>query len=161
MRSGRTINGYSVVVRRAPEPLDIIWENLGGSEFFKKWIRLISWIFVLFLIMTSFFVISNIKKHQQVKAFKDVKTGIFSFIIDIMLALLISITNLIIGLIVWYAAIYERYSTYTSFETSLATRIAFFQFLNSTLSLIMVNFWLNGSKIGTQIWSNTGLLNDA
>lgn len=51
------LSKISIRVSEAPEPLDIIWENLTAKEDSKKWIRRLSFILTIILLAVCTYLI--------------------------------------------------------------------------------------------------------
>ena len=145
LQYGQKINGAVVSVDEAPEPFDIVWENLGIPWAKKTRIRIISSIVAVILIILSFVGITAIKYLQQTKPVEvdDEYQTPFNFSIVIV----ITIINILVGMAIWHLSVFNRYTTITNFSNSLCARLAMASFLNSTIILVFVNWLVYGDEL--------------
>lgn len=82
-------------------------------------------------------------------------------VISIVISFLISVINTILGMVLRTLSYKEKYETKTSYNISLAKRIAFAQFLNTGILIVLTNILIHGDGLKDKIWSDKGLSNDA
>ncbi|EGR31666.1 hypothetical protein IMG5_104880 [Ichthyophthirius multifiliis] len=136
---------------RAPEPLDIIWENLeiGIKEKIKR------------RIITTLFLLSIISKYQKIllEDITDEETNI-TYIVNNLNLYLLSVTfscivlviNVIMLIIVKKFAAFEKYSTFTLQNISVATRLTWYQFINTSIvPIVTFMLFLKGKSNQTYV----------
>lgn len=159
----KKINGKRVLVENCPEPFDLNWENIGYPWQKKLRSRIIGTIIVIILVAISFGCIFGIKIFQQsyLKDHKDSMNIYVGYAVNGMIALVISLINVVIGQAIWYITLWEKYSTHTRFQINIMRRISMATFLNSTLILLIVNYFIHKDKLQVKLWAADGLIADA
>ena len=128
-------------VFRAPEPGDIIWENLHIKSR-RRWLvaALIYAVWLILLVPTFLFInyLYNIKRDFQKK---DTSSGntILVYIFQILLTWAIFVVNVLIEFYIDISTKYEKQTTYTSQELSVAFKMALLKFLNTCLIPLIGN----------------------
>ena len=135
----------------APEPFDIVWENLGIPPVKKLRIRIISSIIATTLIVISFLGITGIKFLQQTKPIEVDDQYQTPF--NLSIVLVINVINILVGMAIWHLSVFNRYTTITNFSNSLCDRLAMAAFLNTTLILVVVNWLVYGDHLRDEMWS--------
>jgi len=141
-------NGIDVTMTKAPEPTDIIWENLGhGHEENRKQKR-ISDVWGAVLIIICFLIIVGISWGQS-EAVKHL--GQKSFQIT-ALSGLASVLVVTINTLIAYATLYlskrEKHSTYTAYFTGVARRLAISMCINTAFTTLF-------AKLVSLLFSNS------
>lgn len=159
------IGGKVPIVEEPPEPLDILWENLGTSVFTKYKLRFVTSFITLFMLGCSFGFILLLK-YAQVKYFKnrpnaDQTDGFTRTMLSLAITGCISFVNMILGPLIRVISSKEKYGTVTRYNISVAKRVAMVQFLNTSVIIVFVNWLIYGKELRTTIWENKGLSNDA
>jgi hypothetical protein len=128
----KILKGNYIMIEKAPEPLDIIWENLGVPLSTKIWRRLLTYSMSFILTLIGFFIILLISKTQE-----EIKQANHDYALEISLSILCSLTisvlNGLLKFIIEFFSQFERYTSYTKFETSRAFKLAIMQFINMSL----------------------------
>jgi hypothetical protein len=128
------IDGKAVIVRNPPDPGDILWENLGTpfSILFKT--RLATFFITVFVLALSFLAILGLK-YAQLGFISRWSEGLGKYVTGILIAILISLVNVLLGITVRKISSYEKYITLTEFNSSISRRITFVSARYSTLKL--------------------------
>lgn len=149
-RSIRKYKGQILSVEKAPEPDDILWENLGYGKCYKYGATLINLLISICILCLSIFIIVRIKNHQ----IDDKRRNIFdkidpiSFKIPLwelvynmaFLSLAIGVINLIIVEFGTFITRFEKYISLTKYTKSCAWRVAVVEFMNNTITIIIANW---------------------
>lgn len=127
-----------ITVTTAPEPSDVIWENLEYN-FGRRMIRnFVANVVSLICIAISFGLVFLLNWAQDSKTQKEtnivLKYG-FSFAISIV----IQIINFIMSMIFTFLAVYEKPWSYTLYYLSLSVKQTFFTFLNTAIVPLACN----------------------
>jgi hypothetical protein len=148
-------NGRIVDIDRAPEPLDVFWENLGFRwwELFKK--RILTLICTCALIACSFGMIFGISKLQD-SLKKPNSNGIGVTLLSALGSYLVVVINGLIGFIVRKLAGFEKHKTYTYYFISIAAKLSYAQFLNTALITLFVQ--LTREKTVIKLWTADSLV---
>eukprot|EP01022_Parablepharisma_sp_SALTPOND_P000934 TRINITY_DN105282_c0_g1_i1.p1 TRINITY_DN105282_c0_g1~~TRINITY_DN105282_c0_g1_i1.p1 ORF type:complete len:849 (-),score=56.94 TRINITY_DN105282_c0_g1_i1:74-2620(-) len=126
--------GQCIYVERAPEPEDIFWENLhisGLSKFFRKLVILLLSICVFAGSFIGNFYVGRLK--STLSTHKEETSGFFSFLLSIAPMVLTLSINKIMKYLVPVLVNYERASTKTEHDRSIAFKLAVGIFLNSAV----------------------------
>ena len=127
-KPNKTYNGNLIDVERAPEPLDIFWENLGftWSELFEK--RSVSIGASILLLGASFGAILGVKAIQEsVKESQGNSAGVQ--ILSVFASYLIVFINGLLGMFIRRFSGYEKHDTYTSFYIAVAWKLSLVRIL--------------------------------
>jgi hypothetical protein len=81
--------------------------------------------------------------------------------VSVTISLLIMVINVLTSLFMRILVKLERYPTFTSYNKSLAWRLAFIQFFNSTFILLFSSYWVSRKNLFDIMWNDKGLANDA
>ena len=144
---------------RAPEPNDILWENLGTAQSIKFKRRLISLlvsisvIIVCFGIITGFNVLKAIASNSQDQVNVQTSTSVGIEILSIVIAILILIVNNFLNILTRRFAAYESHSTFTDYFVSVARRLTLSTFINSAFTILITCY------VVKNLWKEGGLVN--
>lgn len=140
------IGGNVIVCKKAPEPSDIIWENLGISTV--QWIkrRLFTFLGVAMVVGISFGTILGLLYAQDY-------VGSRSFVLSLGISGFILAINLVISSTLRFFVQLEDHKTYTSFHTSLAKKLSYAQFFNTAL----ITFLVSGFIKDENLWDENGM----
>lgn len=167
-------DGYSkkkdITVTQAPDPSEIVWENLGIDSLVLIRRRAITFSATIVLLLICFLATFSLKTIQrQLKT--DTNATSTSIMVTRFLSILISIVVSIVNFALSYAMKYftalEKHNTQTSLNRSLFIKIVLSQFVNSCLVVVAVHIalvepnraiWAKGTPITNHIG---GVLADA
>lgn len=135
--------GKSVIVKRAPEPTDIMWENLGSRK--SLFSRIVTRFVTIVLIALTFGVTFLINWGQQRI---DIEDTIVVQIFSIIGSVVIAISNAVLSLTIDHLTRFERHYTYTHFLQGVANMLTLAQVFNSAFSTLIVEFLLADTPEG-------------
>ena len=152
-------NQVRLNVSRAPEPSDIIWENLGTPHSEKRKRRFITNIVsaIVIIICGAILIGVNIGKNKLTE-FKGNSTDKYNAktiaiqVLSVLIAFLISILNTSLKLSTRKFASYEHHSTYTNYFVSVAQRLSLTTFINTAITVLVTAYILE------ILWKEGGLL---
>jgi len=127
----------TVEVKRAPEPTDILWNNLNVSNQKRFKARIISFMITCVIIVICFALIIGINWIQE--HFAEEFGGQW---LSFLASVIIVGTNYILVVITEYIAKCEKHMTYTHYLKGVAEKIATSQFLNTALSNMLAKLIL-------------------
>lgn len=130
-------DGQSILVIRAPEPNEILWENLGVSDIFRLKQKVLNFFLTFVVLLLSFVVILLIYYFQSYVAANEHSLFI-QYIVSYSGCLFIVIINNLLVLIVTILAKRELHQNYTDYDTSLTQKKTAALFLNSACIYILV-----------------------
>jgi hypothetical protein len=143
--SRRTYQGNVIKIEQAPEPSDIIWENLNVSNWVKFVKKAKTFVVTLILIGISFVVVLSIKIYEynvyvesgkkHISNSENVKIKMISFFLSASIVIL----NQIIGIGIRYFSRYEKPSTWTNYNISVFHKLVVSTTLNTIGLLTIVN----------------------
>ena len=123
-----------VIISNAPEPEDILWENLGVREG-QKLIRSLGTYFVTVCLLGISLGIVYLLSIEQLK-----NSG--NFTLSILISLTISILNSLMGFLIRFLTYFERHYTATGYQTSLAVKTILAQVINSIVVPLIANYFI-------------------
>lgn len=132
-------NSYFLDVRRAPEPNDIIWENLDVPKSKKLFYIFLTNIATGVLLLFSFAMVLGISYLQSYFQKKQL-TFFQKQVVNMMGAVLITLINHTMHDVIEKFTKYEKPSTYTNFDSSLAQKKVMALFLNTSIIYILVSW---------------------
>jgi hypothetical protein len=140
--TSENFRGKDCYIERAPEPTDILWENLAFASWdrFKK--RSLTKIFTLLIILASFGIIILINWGQG-EALK--KYGPKSHAVEALSgfgSILVVAINMVLSITVRILTEREKHPTYTSYFTAVAEKLCIAQFLNTALTTVLAQILL-------------------
>lgn len=148
MYSNRVYRGNLLRIEQAPEPSDIIWENLSVKWTVKLAKRLQTAVVTTILICMSFTLVVLIKDYEYRKYHNFKNSGnehisnsenLQIKFISFMLSFTIQVLNIIIGIAVRIFSSYEKHNTWTAYNVSVFHKLV----ISTTLNTILVLFWVN------------------
>lgn len=132
-------NSYFLDVRRAPEPNDIIWENLDVPRSKKLFYICLTNIATFVLLLISFSLVLGVSYYQSYLQKKEL-SFVAKQAVNMMGAVLITLINHTMHDVIEKFTKYERPSTYTNFDSSLAQKKVMALFLNTSIIYILVSW---------------------
>ncbi|EAS02885.2 kinase domain protein (macronuclear) [Tetrahymena thermophila SB210] len=154
-----------IEVREAPEPLDIIWENLSLNERVKTLRRLLSFFItvILFVVCTVLvyvlikFQADSLKQfHQLHKDVTDEKSKDFNLKLlfqeqlpsAIVSFCMVCINSVIIEILFRQIVKIECYNTYTLYNINLAQKLSLALFINTALITCIMSVYYTRNVFG-------------
>jgi len=148
------------IARLAPEPSDILWENLGVGWRYRQFRRAVTWVVSLSLIGGNFYAMIRLKELQRYW-FQGLKTGqlvdvyyeftAYSFLLSVLIVL----SNKVLSVIIRVLTAKEAHHSWTHFHQSVAHKLILLMALNSTGVLVAMNPFQDA-----QWFAPTGLVRD-
>ncbi|CAD8147633.1 unnamed protein product [Paramecium octaurelia] len=165
LESTKTFQGKTPHVIRAPEPGDVIWENLGINPLIQFKYQILTNLGSLFILAICFGSILGVsvyqdKLNQSDKKSRSTSIELYITVFGLIASFIISILNNIMGLLIKKFVSLELHSTQTEFNISFANKLGIAQFLNTAIVPLLVNIALNDQDILTQTWKDGGLISD-
>ena len=159
--------GNRILVYEAPEPSDVIWENLGlGYLELKKrrWTTFLSSFLILFF---SFCVILALKYTQKYSTKRNALSGSHegglsvytNLLISLLISALVALINTSLHFLMKYFVSIEKHESFTEFDLSFCQKLVRFQCFNTFGIICAVHFITASNK--KLIWMSGGLLYDA
>ncbi|CAD8126273.1 unnamed protein product [Paramecium sonneborni] len=156
----------SLFVKKAPEPGDIIWGNLGITikEQYKR--TLVTNGMTLFLLILGFgclfglsYIQTIINKYTEEGSLID---SIIVNVIGIASSILISIINSVLAKMIIKFAELEQQATRTDYNVSVAYKMGVAQFLNTAILTLIINLVIKDKSVtlNQAIWQIGGLNSD-
>ena len=119
---------------RAPEPEDIIFENLEYANTFTKFIIIfLVYFFSLVLIVICFIIVTSLNYLRKYSDEKNNFNIFVTYIISILISLCIFIINLFFEKILDFLTKREKQSTTTNYFLSKSIKLTLFSFMNSAI----------------------------
>ena len=143
--SERRFEGRMIKIEPAPEPSDIIWENLTVGFWVRLTKKFKTLIVTLALIGLSFFVVLSIKIYEynvyadsgkkHISNTENIKIKMISY----MLSASIVVLNQIIGYFIRYFSRYEKPHTWTNYNVSVFHKLVLSTTVNTIGLLVLIN----------------------
>eukprot|EP00920_Eleutheroschizon_duboscqi_P013755 GHVT01032214.1.p1 GENE.GHVT01032214.1~~GHVT01032214.1.p1 ORF type:complete len:889 (-),score=65.88 GHVT01032214.1:1189-3855(-) len=152
---------HTLQVKRAPNPSDILWQNLGTS--FKEQLlakvgtyTIVVLLLLLSLFVTTILVILNVKirnkdyiiEETDIMAFMDGAVQILNagaggsstgfFLLSLLPSLFISMINMLLRSVVLFLTNFERHATVTSQDSSSMIKLTLAMTLNTAMVYMIV-----------------------
>lgn len=138
--------GVTVEVKRAPEPTDILWQNLGVSAREKKIKSAITNFASAVLILITFGLIILINWGQDKLSEQYGKKSVIVQVMSFVGSIVICSSNFVLAMTIDYLTSFEKHSTYTHFLQGVAQKLAVAQFVNTALSTLFAELILADTK---------------
>jgi len=129
-----TYQGQEVIVKRAPEPTDIMWKNLQYGDEQKTKIRWMTYGITALIIVVSFGIILlvNWAQGKAVSRFGEGSSVVQG--LSIVASLVVFMTNSFLSLIIDHISKFEKHTTHTHYLRGVAEKLAIAQFLNTAFT---------------------------
>lgn len=157
--SADPIDSY-FIARQAPEPSDVLWENLSVNWYYRQYRRCLTWLITLALISANFYLMIALKQLQR-KWF-DLKqlagNSLYHFELigyTFGLSALIVLSNKVLSVLTRVLTAKEAHHCWTHFYESVAHKLVILMTLNSTGILLAMNPFQDADWFG-----DTGLVHD-
>ncbi|CAD8052971.1 unnamed protein product [Paramecium primaurelia] len=125
------INGQRIYIRRAPEPLDIIWQNFNTSHSEKRCKRMLALSLNFLVVLIGAFIVYGISYTQNQA--QSSNTFYVKYVLSGLCALAILIINQILEMLIKITSKYEKHTTYTNETRSVMVTQTIMQFINTAL----------------------------
>ena len=132
--SSLTFKGRLIEVKRAPEPLDILWENLAFGGLKLTWKRFLTRLSTISVIIVSFIIICALSTWGNKNTH-----------ITMLISILIMILNSVLAWSIRKFSTEERQYTFTGYHCSVAEMLGLAQFFNTCCVVIiskLVFYWV-------------------
>lgn len=132
-------------IERAPEPNDIIWENLGYSWSFILKRKVVTSLATFFGLTCSFVGILAVSYFQRFLIAQDDSQNNFleKMVINSMGAATIVMINHVLNYVIDLFTVMEKHSTYTGYQTALAGKKIIAAFFNTAFIYILISIYFS------------------
>eukprot|EP00826_Nyctotherus_ovalis_P064033 TRINITY_DN9389_c0_g1_i3.p1 TRINITY_DN9389_c0_g1~~TRINITY_DN9389_c0_g1_i3.p1 ORF type:complete len:832 (-),score=219.91 TRINITY_DN9389_c0_g1_i3:124-2619(-) len=151
------MKGQKVYVAEAPEPEDVMWENLGYTSM-QRLCRVVLNGFITLIIM-GVCLVANIFITKASKKYSENKDS--STVVLILFNLLFSFITMIVNAALSYTipilTVYERHGSQTAYYCSVAIKLSLALFLNSAIIPVITyeeEVYFTSGGFLTTIWMN-------
>ena len=134
-----------ISVKKADEPYEIVWENMGYTRMERNVRKLLSSLSSLFLIAITFGIIVLINWGQRIISEKE--ENFWSYVLSLSVSVIIAITNYIAKFILKKLTLIEKKETKTDFIKSYSMKLTVFNFVTIAIIPVVSNF-IHGEKWG-------------
>jgi len=125
-----------VLIRRACEPTDVMWENLSYTPLEKLKKRLLTAATIFFLVFLAF-IAEVLISYWQIYIIKNYgEESIWVMVGENLTTLVIVLVDPILGVVIGELVHDEKHSTRTGYFTQVARRMGLSQFINTALTLL-------------------------
>jgi len=153
VKAPNNFNGKKVKVKRAPEPTDILWENLEFTRQQRSRSQLFTNFITCVLILLSFGLILLINWGQSLSVDKFGKGSIVVQILSVVTSIVITLTNFIMSFTIDKLTKYEKHLTITNYLRGVAQKLAAAQFINTALTNLVAEVILSSEENTTHTHS--------
>jgi len=137
--------GKKVKVKRAPEPSDVLWENLGFSANQKLKRKIFTTIMAGILVTLSFGIIIAISWSQNHILKKIGEGSPFIKLLSIAASFILATLNYILGQLIRKLAEFEKHGTYTGYFTGITRKLSIAQFINTAFTTLIAKIVITAS----------------
>ena len=123
--------GRLIMIKRAPEPSDIIWENLAFDGWRLFWKKNLTRFYTLLVMIATFISICFLSYLGNYKS---------DIISNTAITFLIFFINILLALTIRKFSANEREYTYTRYHSDVADKLGLALFLNSCIVLVISKF---------------------
>ena len=132
---------------RAPEPEDIIFENLEYSKTFTKFLRIfLVYFFSLVLIVICFAIVTTLNYLRKYSDENNNYHIVVAYIVSLLISLCIFIINLFFEKIIDFLTKREKQSTTTNYFLSKSIKLTLFSFMNSGIVPLISEKMVSGKE---------------
>ena len=131
----------------APEPDDVIFENLQFSSFDKS-IRMFLTYFLSFIIIGICFVIILIINYLQIKYMKNssFNKNVVKYGLSMLITGVISLINIMFQICLGYLTKIEKLTSLTEYHLSFSVKLTIFTFITSAIVPLISDYNINSEK---------------
>lgn len=132
----------------APEPTDVIWENMQYSNLNRFFRKIIIYFLAILVLFGSFWALFYISKSQK-NLSED--SAAVKYIVSILFSLSITIINVILNIVLEILTKQEKNRSYSSYYLSYSLKLMTAWFVNTAILPVIVTYFGNE-------WSNKDVL---
>jgi len=148
-------NGRILRVKRAPEPSDILWENLSFGGF-KKMVKIIKTnIVTAFTILVTALILGGISYWKQ-----SLQKDTISSIVSLVASFITIFVNSVLVMVIKKYASEEHHHSYTIYHRSVATKLTIAQFINTAIVPFVVKWLLYSGDDNQDLYCLALIAND-
>ena len=137
----------NIKVLSAPEPEDVIWENIEYDFWFRFKRGLIIYFISFLLLLISFIFVLGLTYYKSYLANNNITSSfIIKYGVSLLITIAINIINEIFYLILEKLTKKERHISMTNYYLSFSVKLTFFTFSTSGIVPLVSNFIENGLK---------------
>ena len=137
------MKGNMINVKKAPEPSDVLWKNLGYNNQQKRKSRIMTFLSTLFILAIGFALIILINWAEIQLKDDFTQSSILTRELSILGSALISLINVILSLIIRLLLEVEKHGTKTGFATAYASKTAIALLVNTAFISLIANIVLS------------------
>ena len=140
--SRNTLRGHVLCADRAPEPADVNWASIGASRSRILRRRLLTWTATAAVLFGSFLCVyfTQYARQSSPSLSQSLKDQVLYSLMSLGPALEVVIINMLLSRITRIFTGYEKHTTNTSYNTSVAVKLTIALFLNSALVPLVVHW---------------------
>jgi hypothetical protein len=161
---------WSMIIKRAAEPTDIIWKNLG-YHWGDRLIRRISVGFATALLLSACFGILAGITYEQIAIREQEDVDNVERGLSFSASFAILIINKALQVVIRKIATLEKNTTHTDHHLSVCQKLCAALFLNTAITVLLAHLflqWLNGYNVkknpsqltSDNVWGQGGLIED-
>jgi hypothetical protein len=137
---------HNINIELAPEPDDIIWENLEFRKLKKICLKIPIYFFSILLISISLGAVCASKiaqdKLAESNSLVNLNKNIYTYLLSFIMSCIIGIINFILTLILFGLTKIEKLNTQTDFQLSYSIKLTILTFCNNAIIPYIANkFW--------------------
>ncbi len=132
-----SLTGSNVKIKAAPEPTDILWQNLGVSKREKLKRKITTNTIAGILVIFSSGLIIAISFSQKYLLKKIGEGSPWIKILSMAASILLALVNYILGVIIRKLAEAEKHNTYTGYYTGITQKLSVAQFVNTAFTTLI------------------------
>lgn len=125
----------SLHVEKAPEPTDIIWENLEFTFFNRFKRKILIYLVALCLLIISFISLLFISRAQGSVTSEYI---VIKYLISFSFSISIAIINILLNVIMELLTKFEKNRSYTEFYLSYSIKLTIFWFINQAILPVII-----------------------
>ncbi|CAI2382738.1 unnamed protein product [Moneuplotes crassus] len=147
-----------IFIESPPESNDLIWENLSTRKRLKVTKAIKTYAITAFCLLIAGGINYLLNKlRDQVSGTEQ--TNPWVFIVTLITMLCVAFTNQVLCFIIRKISVKERHNTHTSYNLSVAQKLAIASLINTGISPLLVNFgkdnWFHSNGLVVDVVSNT------
>jgi hypothetical protein len=154
----------SILVRRAPEPTDVIWENLGVSWTSRLKRRIVAGFFTAIILGVCFVILAAIA-YGQLSVRQNDKAGNVQRVLSFCGSIAILVINKSLQGLMRVISALEKHTSHTDYFLSVSQKLSAVLFFNTAITVLFAHFSLywagdevNNPPNNDNVWGNGGLV---
>jgi len=136
-RNQTKLGNRRIKIRRASEPSDVLWENLGVSRKERLKRKAFTTFCAILLILVSFALVITLSWAQEKFIKENGQASAVVKTFSIVSSILVMVINYLMGLAIRALAEHEKHGTYTSYFNGMATKLNAAQFVNAAFTTLV------------------------